>query len=64
MFGYNSGRHTRCSGVSWARRCVYETGTAPTRVFAVGGEMMAARLRHLVVLSDGAKAVTFSIRAA
>ncbi len=38
--------------------------TPPARVLAEGGEMVAARLRHLAVLSDGAKSVIILIRAA
>ncbi len=38
--------------------------TPPARVLAEGGEMLAARLRHLAVLCDGAKSVIIVIRAA
>ncbi len=38
--------------------------TPPARVSLTGEEMMAARLRHLAVLSDGARAVIQAIRAA
>ena len=38
--------------------------TPQARVLAEGSEMVAARLRHLAVLSDGAKSVIILIRAA
>ena len=38
--------------------------TPPTRVLAIGADMVAARLRHLAVLCDGAGAVITLIRAA